>query len=394
LRNKLFKIIFLSSLLLFLNTNKIIANESKIKVFYSGFSFANSYFSNKDFAKYSEKIIKIKNDSSINIISARLLSSLQDMYFDNIILETKSLISLKEYPDNAVLMSIALQHEEFTQEYNQSTNIYSGFYDAYFNILFYDFSDQSLIASIPFDFEIQMMSEEELTQKNIVNRIKEFYLEDNPFQEIQKLINSFNVKRKYDRRIGVTNVEVNNRTFEYLPTNYIKNLEFVKNLIAQTFSKRLSKHHNVAIVPYTEGQAIGGSMKLRFVETDEIYSIKLLDPDYHINLNLLGFKKVLASSSEVNDLYLYGSFINIKIFQPDIEKIYFEETLRGVTDIKIPKSQTEINEWRKFYYNLEILLDDFSKNILKPDKKWMKKASKNKFRKDLIGLNDVLDKVK
>ncbi|MEL0246688.1 MAG: hypothetical protein VW954_05710 [Alphaproteobacteria bacterium] len=174
MRNKLFKIIFLSSLLLFLNTNKIIANESKIKVFYSGFSFANSYFSNKDFAKYSEKIIKIKNDSSINIISARLLSSLQDMYFDNIILETKSLISLEEYPDNAVLMSIALQHEEFTQEYNQSTNIYSGFYDAYFNILFYDFSDQSLIASIPFDFEIQMMSEEELTQKNIVNRIKKF----------------------------------------------------------------------------------------------------------------------------------------------------------------------------------------------------------------------------
>ncbi|MEL0246689.1 MAG: hypothetical protein VW954_05715 [Alphaproteobacteria bacterium] len=165
-------------------------------------------------------------------------------------------------------------------------------------------------------------------------------------------------------------------------------------MIAQTFSKRLSKHHNVAIVPYTEGQAIGGSMKLRFVETDEIYAIKLLDPDYHVNLNLLGFKKVLASSSEVNDLYLYGSFINIKIYQPDIEKIYFEETLRGVTDIKIPKNQTELNEWRKFYYNLDILLDDFSKNILKPDKKWMKKASKNKFRKDLIGLNDVLDKVK
>ena len=87
-------------------------------------------------------------------------------------------------------------------------------------------------------------------------------------------------------------------------------------------------------------------------------------------------------------------FVNLKIFQPDLNKIYFNETLRGVTNIKIPKGQVEINDWRKYYYNLEILFNDFSKNIIKQDSKWIKKATKKKIRKDLKNLNNVIEKVK
>ena len=179
-----------------------------------------------------------------------------------------------------------------------------------------------------------------------------------------------------------------------MPDNYKKIQNSIKNLIAQTFSKRLSKHHNVAIVPFLEGQAIGKTMKMRFVQSDEIYSINLANPDYHIHINLKGFKKVLAKSSASEDLYLYGSFVDLKIFQPDLDKIYFNEGLRGVTRIKIPKGQTKLNDWRKYYYNLEILFNDFSKNIIKQDKKWMKKATKNKIKKKLKNLNSVLEKVK
>jgi len=139
------------------------------------------------------------------------------------------------------------------------------------------------------------------------------------------------------------------RAFEEMPPDSRNNQSIIKNLIAQTFSKRLSLHHNVAIVPYSEGQSIGRTMKMRFVQTDKIYSLNLADPDYHIHIDLKGFKKVLARSSDVEELFLYGSFINLKVFQPDIDKIYFNESLRGVTKIKIPKDQTDINDWRKYY---------------------------------------------
>ena len=106
-----------------------------------------------------------------------------------------------------------------------------------------------------------------------------------------------------------------------------------------------------------------------------------------------GFKKVLAKSSATEDLYLYGSFIHVKFYQPEINKIYFDETLRGVTSIKIPKSQVEVNDWRKYYYNVEKLFNDFSKNIIKIDKKWLKEVSKNKIKKDLKNLMSIVNKL-
>ena len=388
---KLFAFFFI---FIFSLNNQVIASEI-LKVFYSGFSFSNTYESNSSHTKYTSDLIKKKNnETGIDIISSSLLESIKNSQFTKIDLDTENLLDFNKYPDNAIVMSVVLQHEEFTQEYNFASKVYSGFYDAYFEILFYDFSDKNLIAAIPFDFEISMLSESKLNKKQILKRIKDFYLINNPFDDLNKKINKYNIKRKYDLRIGITSIDVHDRAFNEMPPNLINNQRIIKNLIAQTFSKRLSLHHNVAIVPYIEGQSIGKNMKMRFVQTDKVYSINLANPDYHIHIYLKGFKKVLARSSEVEELFLYGSFINLKIFQPDLNKIYFNESLRGVTNIIIPKGQSKVNDWRKYYYNLEILFDNFSKNIIKQDKKWMKKATKKKIKKDLKNLNKVLEKVK
>ena len=388
---------FLLILLIFFiyPANILLANDQIIKVYYSGFSFSNTYDSNKSYAKYTADLIKEKNpDTGIDIISSKLLKTVKKMKFDKIDLDTDNLLDFSKYPDEAIVMSVALQYEEFTQEFNYSTGKYSIFYDAYFQILFYDFSDKSLIASIPFDFEVQTLSNDKLNKKEILTHVEGFYLNDDPFSEIGQIINKFNIKRKYDLRIGVKNVTIQDRAFEVMPNDSINNQNSIKNLIAQTLSERISMHHNVALVPYMEGQGIGGTMKLRFVQTDEVYSIELPNPDYHIEINLKGFKKVLAKTSASENLYLYGSFVDLKIFQPDLDKIYFNEGLRGVTNVKIPKDQKDVNDWRKYYYNLKKLFNNFSKNIIKQDQKWIKKATKNKIKKDLKGLNRVFNKVK
>ena len=371
---------------------KLIAND---RIFYSGFSFSNLYESNSTLVSYSSELIKeIDNQNGLNIISSTLLNTINNSNFLNINLDTENLLDFDKYPNKAIVMSVALQHEEFTQEYNYSSKTYNGFYDAYFQILFYDFSNKNLIASIPYDFEIQMLSNEKFNKNEILKRIKDFYLNDKPFDLLEQKINQFSIKQKYDRRIGVTNINIEDRAFEVMPADFKKYQNSIKNLIAQTFSKRLSMHHNIAIVPYMEGQSIGNVMKIRFVQTDEVYSIQLPDPDYHINLNLKGFKKVLAKTSEVENLFLYGSFLDFKIIQPDLNKVYFDHGLRGVTKIKIPKGQSEINDWRKYYYNMEILFDNFSKNITKQDKKWIKETTKNNIKNDLKNLKQLIDKVK
>ena len=300
------KILTLFFFILLISTN--VYSSEKIKIFYSGFSFSNSYDSNKNLTKYTSKLIKKRaKDKKIDIISESLLKIVREEKFSSINLDTKNLLDFEKYPDNAIVMAVALQHEEFSQEYNSSIKKYSGFYDAYFQILFYDFSDRSLIAAIPFEFEIPILSSKKLDEKNILKRINNFYLKDQPFKQIVKIINRYNIKQKYDLRIGVTNVNIQERAFKDMPQNTKNNQNYMKNLIAQSFSKRLSENHNVAIVPFTEGQAIGKSMKLKFVQSDKIYDIKLPNPDYHIELNIKGFKKVLAQSTAVEDLFLYGA---------------------------------------------------------------------------------------
>ncbi len=387
---------FLISIILIIISNTSFSfAEDKLKIYYSGFSFSNMYESNSSLSGFSSKLIKnIDKNTGIDIISSSLLKTVRNCNFINISLNTENLLNFSKYPSNAIVMSVSLQHEEFTQEFNYSTNIYNGFYDAYFQILFYDFTDQNLIASIPFDFEIQMLSEKQLDKKDVLQRIKQFYLNDNPFEDLENIINDFDIKIKYESRIGVTKVKIMERAFEEMPMDAKNQLNSYKNLIAQTFSKRLSKHHNIAFVPFMEGQAIGKTMKLRFVETDKIYSIKVPNPDYHVHIILKGFKKVLAKSSDIENLFFYGSFFEIKIFQPDIDEIYFNEALRGVTKIKVPQDQVDVNEWRKYYYNMEILFNNFSTNITKSDKKWLKEVSKNKIKKSLKSLNSVIEKVK
>ena len=378
--------------LILVNTN---AYSEKLKVYYSGFSFSNTYESNKEYSKYSSLLIKeINPKTNINIISSALNESIGKSNFRNISLISDQLIDLDKLENGSVVMAVALQHEEFSQEYNYSSKVYNGFYDSYFEILFYDFDTKNLIASLPFDFEISMLSEKKFTQNEILKRIKDFYLEDRPFNRIENIINNFDLKRKYNLRIGITNVEIDDRAFNDMPLNSKKYLNATKNLIAQTFSKRFSYIHNISMVPYTEGQVIGNAMKLRFIQSNEIYSLKLPNPDFHINLRLKGFKKVLAKSSPSENLYVYGSFFDIKIHQPEIDQVYFDEALRGVTKVKIPINQSEINHWRKYFYNIEKLFNDFSQNIIKQDPNWLKKTSKKKIKKDLKVLKKVINKVK
>ena len=370
------------------------AYASKLEVFYSGFSFSNTYESNVKYSKYSSIITKEKtSNSNIDLISSSLNKTLRSSKFDNINL-IYELIDLDNLKNGSIVMSVALQHEEFSQEYNYSTEVFNGFFDSYFQILFYDFSTKNLIASIPFDFEISMFSKNEFTEDEILKRIKNFYLENKPFERIQAIINNFDLKRKYNLRIGVTEIEIDDRAFNDMPPDSKKYENAMKNLIAQTFSKRFSFVNNVAMVPYSEGQAIGNSMKLKFIQSDEIYSINLPNPDFHVYLKLKGFKKVLARTSDVEDLYLYGSFFDIKIYQPEINKVYFNENLRGVTKVKIPKKQSKVNDWRKYYYNIETLFNNFSKSIYKPNKKWLKETTKKNIKKDLKNLNDVILKLK
>ena len=141
--------------------------------------------------------------------------------------------------------------------------------------------------------------------------------------------------------------------------------------------------------------AIGGAMKQQFVNSDEIYEIQLPKPEFVIDLTLRGYKKKLAKSSDVENLYWWASFINVTILQPDLNKIYFNENLKNLLKKKIPAQITEVDDWYKFYMSTVQLFDKYSMNVSIPDQKWTSKTSKNEqLFKNMEALQPLFDKLR
>ena len=124
----------------------------------------------------------------------------------------------------------------------------------------------------------------------------------NAFTQVKKILNEYQLKDKYKFRIGVRNITIEDKAIDSIPVVFQNNQNTFKNILAQSFAGRLSTHNDVALVPYTEGMAIGGAMKQQFVNSNEIYDIKLPNPEFVIDLTLRGYKKKLAKSSDVENL--------------------------------------------------------------------------------------------
>jgi len=176
----------------------------------------------------------------------------------------------------------------------------------------------------------------------------------------------------------------------------LENLPSLKNNFAQSLSQRLSLTQSISLVPYQEGVALGSKMKQRFANTDEVYEIKLPKPDFNIELTVRGFKKVLAKTSDVTNIFLYGSFANIKILQPDLDKVYMNARFKNATQVRIPVGIEDVDDWRKFNYSLIKLFDDFSSNITKTSNEYLNSQTKDarELKMQLGNVAGVLDKVR
>ena len=385
----------------FLNVN--LAYSDNLNVIYAGFSFSGNYIDKDIGIKYTENIIK-NSDEPFNVISKSLLNEIKQTnpkYFNL----SFDYADLNQGNSEAIVMAVTLDNEYYFSEYEPLTKTYINNIQMFFTIMFYNFNTKTLIASIPYDVTMPFLTKEKVSDSQITNEIKKFYTVGlksaydgsiiNAFTQVKKILNEYQLKDKYKFRIGVRNITIEDKAIDSIPVVFQNNQNTFKNILAQSFAGRLSTHNDVALVPYTEGMAIGGAMKQQFVNSNEIYDIKLPNPEFVIDLTLRGYKKKLAKSSDVENLYWWASFINITILQPDLNKIYFNENLKNLLKKKIPSQIKDIDDWYKFYMSTIQLFDKFALNVSSPDQKWTSKTSKNtELYTNLEELQPLLDKLR
>jgi hypothetical protein len=369
----------------------------KIEVYYTGFSYLGNNESQFSGMPLTTLLTNEKKGNQ-NTVDFAITDKLKKTNPKNFNINF-SLADLEK--GNNIMMSIGISKEIFSEEYNSYSKAFNNSIGLFLQIYFYDFKEKKLIAAVPIYGEVNFISEKKADNNIKLKNLRDFY-EDQLMgengekigitQKIKEVIENFELKEKYRNRIGVTKVDIEERAKSEIPSN--TNLDELKNEIAQSFSSKLSLYQGVSIVPFIEGVAIGGTMKARIVQSSEIYNISLPKPDFFIELGISNFKKGIAETSDVSDIWQYGSAINIKIYEPDLNKIYLNDRLIRVTNIKRAKG-TDINHWGKFYYNNQILLEELAINISKQDRNWISATSeKREFSEQLNDVNKLLEKVR
>jgi len=270
--------------------------------------------------------------------------------------------------------------------------IYSSDIYLTFRIIFFNSYNNTLVASLPFIIKNNQISASPITEEFKLQVVSEMY--KNAFQEYVEILNNFILKKKYNLRIGIKNINISPEALSSIPDIVKKDL-FFKNKFASFLDSQISKNNNVSTVPFGADRTVS---TIEFTYQNQQIKIKYPDPDFYIDLDIKKFvrfedKENITAS---NSIYYYGSSVNFKVYQPEINKVIIDSYMRRVLTQNIPKDiqNLESFEWVYFKNSLNALFNKISMQTNKLDSEWIKDAteSNGNVKKDFEELKNVYNK--
>ena len=355
----------------FLNTTH---SSAKLKVYDAGFSFGSIL------PKDTLTNLLLSENGGSEYLNKILINKTKNLKNESFLLNY-NLLEDNDDDKNQNIMVLALDGEHIDNISISGDNLTRTDIILNFQIIFFNAKTNSLIASIPLEISKTISSNNKLSKNQIKEELKKIY-ENEVVNYYFQLLSNFKLKSKYKNRIGVTNIIFEENAKEYFNKNLKQKDIFLKNRFAKSLSSFISYNNDVAIVPYSQDRTTNTIM-LRFENSER--QINLPDPDYHVHLTIRGFKSVLYDESNINEQWIYGSYTNIKILQPDYpdekKRIKMNEKFKNGLNVELTKRSLDNKasfEWIFFNDSLKILFDNFSKQTNELDKKWLKSSNNNK----------------
>ena len=401
---------------------------SKVDVILTGFSINADYKDLEKSAYYTNKLLN-RYTGKQNIIDETLHKEIRSNTFNYInILEDYKLLSNET---SKIAMSVFLDQELFEEfklpeEDCKKINIpecYIYNINNYYQIIFFDFDKMTFLKAIPFQSIYISDPSPKLNDDQIVNLFLQSYeegkwLKDPSSHQVLKnnndtfinIMKDIKINEYYDFYIGVNPSEngfiINQqKVVDLIPETFNKNIHLLKRHIANTFLGELALKHNLLVVPYFEGVGVGNKIRGKYVDQSEAFLLQIPEPTYFIDFNLRGFvKQKYKEDSKVKGLswYIYGAGINLRFYEPLLNKEYLNIKMTKADFKKIPdilalnKTNEYINIINLTYKPLaiefsNIINSDFKK---KEDLEWLNKITKNQTNKnEILEFKKFVDKL-
>lgn len=381
------KTLMLLFFFVFIETYQRAAAE-QVNVAYGGFSFGSNLPTNTVTARIQKTPFI---DNNLREAAKQIQNKSFQLFFD-----PEKINQIKrEDAENQIVILLVLDDESF---FNTSFEtvvpkiIYSSDIYLTFRIIFFNSYNNTLVASLPFIIKNNQISASPITEEFKLQVVSEMY--KNAFQEYVEILNNFILKKKYNLRIGIKNINISPEALSSIPDIVKKDL-FFKNKFASFLDSQISKNNNVSTVPFAADRTVS---TIEFSYQNQQIKIKYPDPDFYIDLDIKKFvrfedKENITAS---NSIYYYGSSVNFKVYQPEINKVIIDSYMRRVLTQNIPKDiqNLESFEWVYFKNSLNALFNKISMQTNKLDSEWIKDAteSNGNVKKDFEELKNVYNK--
>jgi hypothetical protein len=381
------KTLMLLFFFVFIETYQRAAAE-QVNVAYGGFSFGSNLPTNTITARIQKTPFI---DNNLREAAKQIQNKSFQLFFD-----PEKINQIKrEDAENQIVILLVLDDESF---FNTSFEtvvpkiIYSSDIYLTFRIIFFNSYNNTLVASLPFIIKNNQISASPITEEFKLQVVSEMY--KNAFQEYVEILNNFILKKKYNLRIGIKNINISPEALSSIPDIVKKDL-FFKNKFASFLDSQISKNNNVSTVPFGADRTVS---TIEFTYQNQQIKIKYPDPDFYIDLDIKKFvrfedKENITAS---NSIYYYGSSVNFKVYQPEINKVIIDSYMRRVLTQNIPKDiqNLESFEWVYFKNSLNALFNKISMQTNKLDSEWIKDAteSNGNVKKDFEELKNVYNK--
>lgn len=249
--------------------------------------------------------------------------------------------------------------------------------------MFFDFKSMNIVRAYPISFAYVDLLNHTPTQNEIQARVKMVYEGANGkpglLTRFSNNVANADIPSQVSLYLQVANVQIKHEALDMLPTYIKSEAGAVETWMADLVSEAISTRAGIPIMPYSKGYAIGNIMSIR-VSDGAVWELKLPKPDYEINVELSGFKKVKFSEIEGGATsFIYGAYSNIKIIEPLGNKIYLDTGLKNGESRVTPASQKYVDDFPHFYDAINQTFVKLAQVIDgKGDEKWIKTAASTK----------------
>ena len=241
------------------------------------------------------------------------------------------------------------------------------------------------------------------SQAQVANTVRAYYLggldnmHSDLLSESAKLINRLTIAKSYNRKIGLGEVYMNEESESYLPAHFRgnkANRESFKNYLARHFSNFLSNNQEVPVLPGKVDNALG---QMAYYFTGDRTSKRFVVPaaDYYVDISVDGLLRRQTDANETATTLSYGAFVSIQL-RSEIglhSELLFRHQLRHGTARSRLNNEVQTDDWPAMEQTLLVLLDEFTRQIQKPERRWLREQQMDRSQQRSLGaFAEVLEK--